>query len=157
MGASVIERIIQLLTGGELDSGQRVDDLQVAVAALLVEAARLDDRFDAAERETIQRLLAARFGLSPAATCDLLAAAERAVDRSSQLFRFTDMVIRRLEPEQRIPIIEMLWEVAYADGRLDPEVDALLRRIGGLIGVSDQDRMRARRRALQRLGLGEPA
>jgi uncharacterized tellurite resistance protein B-like protein len=157
MGASVFERIVQLLAGGELDPRGPADDLQIAVAALLVEAARMNDHFDAAERETIRRLLAARFGLSPEATGDLLAAAERAVARSAQLFRFTDMVIRRLEPEQRIPIIEMLWEVAYADGRLDPEEDALLRRIGGLIGVSDQDRMRARRRALQRLGLGEPA
>jgi uncharacterized tellurite resistance protein B-like protein len=157
MGATVIERLVQLLAGGELDPGRRADDLQIAVAALLVEAARMDDRFDAAERAAIHRLLADRFDLSLEATRELLAAAEAAVARSAQLFRFTDMVIRRLEPEQRVAIIEMLWEVAYADGRLDPEEDALLRRIGGLIGVSDQDRMRARRRARQRLGLGEPA
>jgi len=156
-GASVIERLVQLLAGGELDPAERADDLQVAVAALLVEAARMDDRFDAAERAVIQRLLAARFELSPWATADLVAAAERAVARSTQIFRFTDMVIRRLEPEQRIAIIEMLWQVAYADGRLDPEEDALLRRIGALIGVSDQDRMLARRRALRQLGLEEQA
>ena len=49
-------------------------------------------------------------------------------------------------------ILEMLWEVAYADGVLNPEEDQLLRRIAGLIHVSDRDRALARQRVLQRLG-----
>jgi uncharacterized tellurite resistance protein B-like protein len=56
-----------------------------------------------------------------------------------------------MDPQQRIVLIEMLWEVAYADGVLDPEEDVLLRRVAGLIYVSDADRVAARQRVLQRL------
>jgi uncharacterized tellurite resistance protein B-like protein len=150
----MIERILQLLTGaGTPPPGGRPDELQVAVAALLVEAARMDDHFDAPERAAIARLLAARFQLPPEATERLLAAAERAADQSTQLFRFTHLLVQRLEPAERIRIIEMLWEVAYADGTLDPGEDALLRKVAGLIYVSDRDRGAARLRVLKRLGL----
>jgi hypothetical protein len=56
------------------------------------------------------------------------------------VFPFTHAICRRLEPEARVHIIEMMWEVAYADGVLDPHEDMLLRRIAGLIAVSDRER-----------------
>lgn len=150
----MIDRILQLLAGAETRPfADHPDELQIAVAALLVEAARMDDRFDAAERAAIERLLAERFELSAEATQRLLATAERTADQSAQLFRFTRLMVERLSPEERIRIIEMLWEVAYADGVLDPDEDALLRRVAGLIYVSDRDRGAARKRVLQRLGI----
>jgi uncharacterized tellurite resistance protein B-like protein len=150
----VIDRILQLLAGHSAEPGTgRPDELQLAVAALLVEAARMDDHFDAAERAVIERLLATRFKLTPEATRRLLDAAERAADRSTQLFRFTHLAVQRLDAAERVRLIEMLWEVAYADGTLDPDEDALLRRIAGLLYVSDRERGEARQRALQRLGL----
>jgi uncharacterized tellurite resistance protein B-like protein len=51
----------------------------------------------------------------------------------------------------------MMWEVAYADGTLDPLEDSLLRRVGGLIDVSDHERGEARLRVLKRLGRADPA
>lgn len=150
----MLDQILRLLSGDDSTAlGDRPDDLQIAVAALLVEAARMDDRFSATERATIERLLAARFTLSAVETARLLEAAERAVERSTQLFRFTHLVVERLDPAQRVQIIEMLWEVAYADGALDPEEDQLLRRVAGLIYVSDHDRGAARLRVLARLSL----
>jgi uncharacterized tellurite resistance protein B-like protein len=124
--------------------------LQTAVAVLLVEAARMDDRFDGAERAAIERLLAAKFALSAEATRALLERAETTAQKSHQLHPFTRMAVERMEPSHRIGLIEMLWEVAYADGVLDPEEDALLRRVAGLIYVSDTDRVAARQRVLQR-------
>ena len=62
-------------------------------------------------------------------------------------------VVERMTPDQRIGLIEMLWEVAYADGVLDPEEDLLIRRIAGLIYVTDRDRVLARQSVLTRLGL----
>ena len=128
------------------------DQLQIAVAVLLVEAARMDDRFDHAERASIERLLAAKFELTPAATQELLALAESTAEKSNQLHPFTRLAVQRMDPEQRVRLIEMLWEIAYADGVLDPEEDALLRRVAGLIYVSDADRVAARLRVLTRLG-----
>ena len=52
-----------------------------------------------------------------------------AVDQSTQIFRFTDSVVRHVDVADRVRIIEMLWEVAYADGVLDPHEDQLVRRI----------------------------
>jgi uncharacterized tellurite resistance protein B-like protein len=149
----MFDHIFGLLTGRGADPA--LDDerqLRVCVAALLVEAARMDDRFDDAERQAVQRILGERYGLSPWETAELLGAAERAVDQSAQLFRFTDAVVQRVPVEDRVRILEMLWEVAYADGVLNPEEDQLLRRIAGLIHVSDRDRALARQRVLQRLG-----
>lgn len=149
----MIDRILQLLGGPDVRAAiDRPDGLQVAVAALLVEAARMDDHFDEAERRTIERLLAERFALSVDEAKKLLQAAEQAVDQSTQLFRFTHLVVESLDNDERVKIIEMLWEVAYTDGALDPEEDALLRRIAGLIYVSDRERGQARKRVLKRLG-----
>jgi uncharacterized tellurite resistance protein B-like protein len=127
--------------------------LQIAVAALMVQAATMDDTFDAAERAAIERLLAARFDLDADAVRRLLTAAEDAAERSSQLYSFVRTVVAQLSAAERVQIIEMMWEVAYADGVLDPDEDALLRRVAGLLYVSDYDRGAARKRVLQRLGI----
>jgi uncharacterized tellurite resistance protein B-like protein len=150
----MMERIRGLLARGEaLASVARRDDLEVAVAALLVEAARMDDRFDDSERRAIEALLATRFDLSAAEARGLLDAAEQAVDHSTQLFRFTQKIADTLSPAERARIIEMLWEVAYADGVLSAQEDALIRRVAALVYVPDSERMGARRRVRQRLGL----
>jgi uncharacterized tellurite resistance protein B-like protein len=127
------------------------DELQTAVAVLLVEAARRDDTFDDIERSKIEQLLSYKFELSPDATRELLAAAEATADRTAQLYPFTRLAVERMSPEQRVRLIEMLWEVVYADGVLDPEEDALVRRIAGLIYVSDADRVGARLRVLAKI------
>jgi uncharacterized tellurite resistance protein B-like protein len=126
-------------------------DLQVAVAVLLIEAARMDDTFDADERAAIERLLAAKFELSPATTAKLMERAEAAAMQTAQIHPFTRLAVEKMPPEQRIRLIEMLWEVVYADGALDPEEDMLLRRVAGLIYISDHDRIAARQRVLARL------
>jgi uncharacterized tellurite resistance protein B-like protein len=132
---------------------ERDGDLQLAVAALLVEAALMDDRFDGVERRIIAELLATRFELTPDQAQSLLASAEKAVRQSTQLFRFTQSVAAKLDPAERARVVEMLWEVAYADGVLSPQEDALIRRIAGLVYVDDNARVAARQRARRRLGL----
>jgi uncharacterized tellurite resistance protein B-like protein len=84
-------------------------------------------------------------------------AAEQRLDKSAQYFPFTYAISTRLSTEQRIAIIEMLWEVAYADGTLDPQEDMLLRQIAGLIHVPDRDRGLARRRALEKAAAAREA
>jgi uncharacterized tellurite resistance protein B-like protein len=152
----MIKRIKALL----LDKGEvaaaavsGADDLQVAAAALMVEAALMDDHFDPSERATVMRLLMARFDLSEAEAQTLLETARAQVDKASQLFGFTRVVNDRFTSEQRIELMEMLWQVAYADGRLDDYEANLMRRISGLIHVSDRESGQARKRALSSLGL----
>jgi len=125
-------------------------DLRLSVAVLLLEAARQDDTFDARERATIEALLTGRFGLSQAECTALMAAAEARAGQLTQLHGHTSTIAQAMSPGERIQLIEMLWDVAYADGVLDPEEDLLIRRIAGLIYVSDRDRVLARQRALAR-------
>ena len=128
-------------------------DLQVAVAALLVEAALMDDRFEESERKSIIDLLCLRFAMTAAQANALLSTAEGAVKASTQLFRFTRTIAENLDLTERVRIVEMLWEVAYADGVLSAQEDALIRRVAGLVYVDDADRTAARRRVRGRLGL----
>jgi uncharacterized tellurite resistance protein B-like protein len=62
-------------------------------------------------------------------------------------------VFENTNPAERIQLIEMLWEVAYADGVLDPEEDLLIRRVAGLIAVEDRERVLARQRVAARRGI----
>lgn len=147
----MLDRLMNVLTGTEMPSAPTgPDELHLAVAALLIEAARMDDNFDAAERVTIERLLAAKFDLAPEAVRTLVEAAEKRVRDTAQYFPFTREITKQMTTEQRVGIIEMLWEVAYADGVLDPHEDMLLRQIAGLIHVPDRDRGLARKRALKK-------
>ncbi|HKT16766.1 MAG TPA: TerB family tellurite resistance protein [Stellaceae bacterium] len=150
----MIDRLFVWLKEGGQDLSRGKDELQLAVAALLLEAAVVvDGRFDEAERNAILGIVERRFGLAAADAEALLAAAKERVESSAQLFRFTSTINERLARERRIEVIEMLWQVAYADGVLDPLEDSLLRRVAGLIDVSDRDRGDAKRRVLRGLGL----
>jgi uncharacterized tellurite resistance protein B-like protein len=151
----MMDRLRAWLTEGQGElSGDR-DTLQLAVAALLMEAAQVDGPLGEQERAAVQRLLERKFRLSAEASRALAATGERKAERSAQLFGFTRTINERLPPGRRVELIEMLWEVAYADGALDPLEDAMLRQVGGLIDVGDPERDAARQRVLQRLGIAE--
>jgi uncharacterized tellurite resistance protein B-like protein len=154
----MLDRLLNFLSGSEMPAREPDhDELQMAVAALLIEAARMDESFDAKERGTIERLLATRFDLTPEAVRTLIEAAEQKVSDSTQYYPFTREITKQLTGEQRAAIIEMLWEVAYADGVLDPYEDALLRQIAGLIHVPDRERGLARQRALEKVAAARAA
>jgi uncharacterized tellurite resistance protein B-like protein len=138
---------------GREEGGKRPNELQIALAVLLVEAACSDDHFDATERGVIARILERRFNLSHADAYALLAAGEAVASKAVELFHFTRTINKQLSFEQRVELIEMLWEVAYSDGVLNEYEDSLLRRVGGLIYVPDRERGTARQRVLRRLGL----
>jgi uncharacterized tellurite resistance protein B-like protein len=156
----MIERIRKLFTAagtGEPVASEAggVDELHLAAAALLAEAALGDSRFDEAEREAIERLVRERFGLDQAEAGRLIEAAEQRARDASHLLRFTRVIKDNFTSEERIELIEMIWEVVYADGELHDYEDSLLRRIAGLIYVSDRDRGAARQRVLARRNAGE--
>jgi len=146
----MLSRVFDFLTAKEAPA-DRADELELAVAALMIEAARMDNDFSAEERTTIERLLATKFHLPPEEAHALIEQAAEKVHHATQFFPFTQAICKALEPEQRGHIIEMLWKVCYADGTLDPHEDMLLRRLAGLIHVPDRERMLARQRALAKL------
>lgn len=152
----MLSRVLDFLAGREGQApgpiAARSDDLQSAVAALLIEAAHMDNDFDAAERATIEHLLAHRFKLDAAEIHRLIEQATLAIPDATQMFPFTRRICEHIDHDERIHILEMLWKVAYADGTLDPHEDMMLRRVAGLIHVPDRERAMARRRALAQTG-----
>ncbi len=137
--------------GSADDSGATADDVQVAAVALLVEAAVMDGDFDEAERKAIAGLIESRFGFEGAEVEDLIQLGEEAVEKSNQLYAFTRVVKTGFDFEDRIEMIEMLWDVACADGEIHDFEANLVRRVAGLIHVSDRDSGAARKRALARM------
>lgn len=133
-------------TGGE--------ELRLAAAALLVEAARQDGHIDEVELAAIRSILMSRFALSAPDTEELVAEGRKAVQEATQLYEFVRAVNEAIPPERRVDIIEMLWEVVYADGELDDYEASLVRRVAGLLYVPDQDSGAARKRVLERLNFG---
>ncbi|MEK0082160.1 TerB family tellurite resistance protein [Benzoatithermus flavus] len=152
-----MRRFLAILMGDEsawADEGlPRFDDAQVSAAALMVEAARLDGTFGADERQRIETLLERRMGLPAELARKLLEQAERRATESVAWQGFTHAIKEALDYEGRIGVLEMLWEVVYADGYLHDYEASLLRRVAGLLYVSDRDSGEARLRVLARLGL----
>jgi uncharacterized tellurite resistance protein B-like protein len=128
------------------------DQLQIAVAVLLIEAARMDNEFDAHERAAIAQLLQRRFELDAARADNLLERAEKHAEDSVEFYTFTRTVKDAFEHEDRVEFMQMLWEVAYADGELHDHEANLMRRVTGLMHVTDRESGEARKRALRHLG-----
>ncbi|MEX1035266.1 MAG: TerB family tellurite resistance protein [Sneathiella sp.] len=131
------------------------DEAHIATAALLIEAALSDDDFKDVERDAIVDVMVRHYKISDAEARELVAHAEEAHAESEQLFYFTRAVKDSFPIETRVQMIEMLWEVAYADGVLSKYEANLVRRIAGLIYVSDRDSGTARKRVIARLGITE--
>lgn len=132
-----------------------VDEVQLGAAALLLEAAGRDGKLDPAERDKIESLIAARFGIGETEIERLLTQSEERLENTNQILSFTRAIKDNLEHEERIEILEMLWEVVYADGTLHDYEANLMRRVAGLIYVTDRESGEARKRALSSLGLDQ--
>jgi uncharacterized tellurite resistance protein B-like protein len=131
------------------------DELHLAVAALLVEAAMMDGTFDTTERATIERLVVEQLAIEPEDAKGLIADAEVRVRDSVEMWGFANKVKNAFSYEDRVGMMEMLWQVVYADGVLHDYEANLMRRVAGLIYVEDRDSGHARKRALAQLGLEE--
>ncbi len=125
------------------------DQVPLAMAALLVEAARADDDIRTEELHELGSLLARRLDLDPAATQVLVQQARTAVENSVSLDEFTRPLNQCLDYAGRAEVIHMLWFVAGADRRLDKYEDYLVGKIAELLYVSRGDVLRLKHEALQ--------
>lgn len=121
-------------------------EADLSLAALLVRLARADDHYGDDERVRIDRVLAARKGLSMAEAAALRADAEVLESEAPDTVRFTRALKDVVPYEDRTLELEAMWEVALADGTRDAEEDALIRLVANLLGVTDRDSALARQR-----------
>jgi uncharacterized tellurite resistance protein B-like protein len=117
------------------------DDYRLAAAALLVHAAAIDGDVTDAEREELHAVIRQQFKLDEATTDELVAEATEAENESIDLYHFTSLVNRSLDEEGRRRVVEMMWEIAYADGDVDEFERNLIWRAADLLGVSSRERI----------------
>ncbi len=115
---------------------------ELATAALLIELARSDFSESSDEIEAIKHLLERRFGLQGETLQRLLDDAAKRAANAVSLHEFTHRLNRELEESDKLEIVEMLWRVSHADGRIDKHEEHLILRVAGLLHISDKDRVR---------------
>lgn len=133
------------------DPGHSDEEKRLAAAVLLVEAAVMDGEFSDQERAVIGPILGGHFGLSEEESETLITEAAKVQDDANHLIRFTRVLKDAYAIEERTELVEMLWEVVYADGILHDYEANLLRRVSGLLYVSDREQGDARKRVLNRI------
>ncbi len=121
-------------------------DARLALGALLVRIAKSDGTYDVAEIARIDRILARRYDLNPVEAAKLRADAQDLEHQAPDTVRFTRAIKEAVPYEERMAVIEALWEVVVADGEKDDHELALLRMIAPMLGVTDQDSALARQR-----------
>lgn len=128
------------------------EDAEVAIAALLVRVARVDNRYEDLEKQRIDQILSRRLGVSAADASERRAAAEMIEAEAPDTVRFTRQIKDCVALEDRNEVIAAMWEIALADNSRVAEEDATIRLVAGLLGVTDQDSGLIRQNVIRNIG-----
>ena len=129
-----------------------IDPKLQAIAAILIEAALIDQDFGKKERDIIVKILKTHFGLLEDYNInELIEETVSNLEGSGDLITYTRTIKENWDLKDRIEIIEMMWKVCLIDNKIEPYEDMLIRRVSGLIYVSDKDRKKAKNSAINAL------
>ncbi|HMH96574.1 MAG TPA: TerB family tellurite resistance protein [Bradyrhizobium sp.] len=128
------------------DTGYRL-----AATALLIHVISLDGEPSEVEKRKLHSLLESRFELDPGTADQLIAAATLVEGEAVDLYHFTSVIMRSVDEEGRLRIVEMMWELVYVDGEVSEFEDNVVWRAADLLGVSSRDRIELKRRIAGRL------
>ena len=118
------------------DTGSRL-----AATALLIHVISLDGEPSELEKRKLHGLIESRFGLDPGTADRLIASATLVEGEAVDLYHFTSVIMRSVNEEGRLRIVEMMWELVYADGEVSEFEDNVVWRAADLLGVSSRDRI----------------
>jgi uncharacterized tellurite resistance protein B-like protein len=127
------------------DTGYRL-----AATALLIHVISLDGEPSEVENRKLHSLIESRFGLAPGAADRLIASATQVEGEAVDLYRFTSVIMRSVDEAGRLRIVEMMWELVYADGQANEFEDNVVWRAADLLGVSSRDRIDLKHRVASR-------
>jgi uncharacterized tellurite resistance protein B-like protein len=128
--------------------------LRVATAALLVEVVRIDGDRAPQERDVALRAVHEKFGLSQAQADELLQLAEAEMATANDYYQFTSLINQHFSQPQKERMVELMWQVAYADAELSAHELHLMRKVAGLLHVPDSAYIAAKMRAKDASGGG---
>ncbi|MBN9673359.1 TerB family tellurite resistance protein [Roseibium aggregatum] len=147
---SALKNFVREMTLG--DSGKKTfaeDDTRLAAAALLFHLVDVDGVIEDSESEKLRQILQKHYSLSDTETTKLIAAAKQRDEEAVDLYGFTSVLKRTTDETERLAIVEMMWEIVYADGHVHEFEDNTIWRVAELLGVSTRDRMTLRHKVAQ--------
>ena len=118
---------------------EEFDTIQIAISTLMIQTAVYDGVFDEQEKSEILELIKKYFNFNEDQKLSLFKIAMKVNDDSNDMQQFTRVLNDNLSEEEKLNIIEMLWKVIISDGRIDDYENALIRKISGLLYISDKD------------------
>lgn len=121
------------------DVSQSEQDLIVAACALLLEMAHVDNEFTDEESSIVFKILKDEYGVSESDAKAIADAAEEERKQSLDLYQFTSMLNEHFSKEERLRVVEMLWTIVYADGKLSGHEDFLVHRMAKMLNLSHSD------------------
>jgi uncharacterized tellurite resistance protein B-like protein len=125
-------------------------DYRLAATALLVHVVSLDGEPTQIEKRKLHSLIESRFALDPGTTDKLITSAMRVEGEAVDLYHFTSVIMRAVNEEGRLRIVEMMWELVYADGEVSEFEDNVVWRAADLLGVSSRDRIDLKHRVAEK-------
>lgn len=131
----------------EVRSEDPTHQLKLATAALLIEMMHQDEKVHATEQQAVRNALKDNFQLSDAETHELYQLAEQEVHYATDYYQFTRLIADHYSQQEKIQVIELLWQVAFADKHLDAYEEHMVRRIADLIYVPHHEFIQAKLRA----------
>lgn len=129
-------------------------DYRLAATALLIHVISLDGEPSEAEKRKLHGLLESRFQLDPGTAAQLIADATLVEGEAVDLYHFTSVIMRSVDEPGRVRIVEMMWQMVFADGRVSEFEDNVVWRAADLLGVSSRDRIDLKHRAAR--SMSEP-
>jgi uncharacterized tellurite resistance protein B-like protein len=127
--------------------------LQIATAALLIEMMRVDATMSPEERRTVTETIQTKFNLSKQETELLMKIAEEKIHKATGYFEFTSLINKGFTYDQKVRVIEHLWEVAFSDASLDKYEEHMVRKIADLIYIKHEDFIEAKLTIKKKLSL----
>ena len=122
----------------EKKNEENINNKNILITALLIHAAKIDDNYTDVEKEIIKKALISLNAITLNEAKELLKKAEKIEQESNQIVAFT-REIKKNSMEFRLKIIEILWKIVYSDGSSDSYESNLIRRVCGLLYISDRD------------------
>ena len=117
---------------------ENLDNKNILIAALLIHAAKIDENYTDIEKNIIKSALENIYNISSDQVEELMIHAEKKEEEQNQIVEFTKE-IKKHSMESRLKIIEIIWKIVYSDGVSDSYESNLIRRICGLLYISDKD------------------
>jgi uncharacterized tellurite resistance protein B-like protein len=124
-------------------------DYRLAATALLIHVVSLDGEPSAVEKRKLHSLIETRFKLDRGAADQLIVLATRAEGDAVDLYHFTSVLMREVNEQGRLRIVEMMWEMVFADGKVTEFEDNVLWRAADLLGISGRDRIELKHRVAE--------